>query len=349
MPERRPSLRDRLARRRPEAVVRREVVPAVPPADAAAAAALAQDASTPFGYRRPARELLEPFGGLGAEGRGRATAALSSVGIAAEPALADAEPFQFVHLRRVEAAVHTPHPVVDPAAAPPAAAEEPAAAAPPAAAPPAPAAEPEPARPEPARPAAQRVAARFAPTAPVPRDRRVAAGALGLAALVVLIVAVVLLRGIGGEPGSAARALPADEPQAAAPPSTRTAPARTVPAGATTPGRSAAPRATTPDTPGTTGATSPPQPARKTVTLRVVPTQTAYVCIADGGGRTLWEGMLTGPYVARRSKLVLRVGVATAKITANGRPVRVTKAPGAFELTPGAIRELPGDARVCGG
>ena len=82
--------------------------------------------------------------------------------------------------------------------------------------------------------------------------------------------------------------------------------------------------------------------------LRVVPSEEMYVCIGDGAGTTLWEGMLTGPYEARRARLIIRVGVATARITANGRPVRVTTAPGAFELTPTAIRELPGDQLVCG-
>ncbi|MBB4664637.1 hypothetical protein [Conexibacter arvalis] len=408
--------------------------PAVPPADAAAAAALAREAATPFGYRRPAAELLASFGGTGAEERRRATVALAAAGIAADPPLTDAEPAQFIQLRRIEAVAPPAHDGGRPAAVADTAdpgggsshrstaargADSPAPTSPPVA-------------PDRPRPAAERVAARFAPSAPIARDRRLAAGATGLAALAVVIVLAVALRGMTDDGDRAASALP-PEPHAAAD-TTASAPAPTTPARttatvspdgrpprttatipaasdgrqsrttATTPaaparrparttatspaaparrpsrttatspaasgGRQARPTATTPAAPArrpsratatphvastTRGrGTAPPatapssRPSPRAVTLRIVPSEESYVCIADGSGATVWEGMLTGPYTARKRKLTIRVGVATARITANGRAVRVTKAPGAFELTPRGIRELPGDARVCG-
>lgn len=321
--------------------------------DVAAARALAREASTPFGYRRPAQELLAPFGGTGSEPRRRATAALALVGIAADPPLADAEPFQFVQLRRAEAAVRAPAPAAVPIPAPAASADPaPAPAAPAPAAPvqprePEPAAEPPAAEPpavppptaESARPPApdpprvprtQRIAARFAPTQPVTSDRRMRAGATGLLALVLLIVVVVAFKSLAGDGGERAAALPETTvPTTAAP----KPPAATKPAATRTTERPA------------TASSSRPAAVR----LRIAPTEPAYICVADGAGRTLWEGMRTGPYEVRARKLVLRVGVATAKITVNGRTVPVTKAPGAFELTPGGIRALSGDAFVCGG
>jgi hypothetical protein len=321
----------------------REAGAPVTVADAAAATELAQEAATPFGYRRPARELLAAFGGEDDDARRRATAALALAGIAADPPLDSAAPTAYVHLRRTAATAGRP--ATPPASAPPAAPTPPATPdsvaqdgsiphssteSRPPQGPPA-----EPVRGSARRtPATQRMAARFAPQAPVTRDRRIAAGALGLGALAVVMVVAIAFRGAAGDPDTAAEALPPG------PAATQTSTAaRSTPA----PDK--------PDTHATTPATPPPaRPARpRTVRLRVVPTEPAYVCIADGAGATLWEGMLTGPYAVRRKKLVIRVGVATAKITANGRPVRVTTAPGAFELTPAGVRELSGDALVCGG
>jgi hypothetical protein len=360
-------------------------------ADAAAAARLAQEAATPFGYRRPAGELLAAFGGSGEEERRRATAALALAGVAADPPLTGAAPTQYVQLRRIEASASTrPGAAVSAAPAPPAparpqppapaAAPEPPAPAAPAPADPAPSAGSAPGRPAFRPPASgtpvQRVAARFAPSAPVTRDRRIAAGALGLGALaVVMIVAVALRGGIGAGDDSVANTLPpATETTATATTAATTRTAHSPPpvagsdgastrAGGGSPGAESAPSGTTRAPSGAAGASDdavraaagaapaapaaqPPRP--RAVRLRVVPSEETYVCIADGGGATIWEGMLTGPYEVRRAKLVLRVGVATARITANGRPVRVTTAPGAFELTPTAIRELPGDQLVCG-
>ena len=329
---------------------RPQPLPAIPPADAAAAAELAREAATPFGYRRPARELLAAFGGSGEEERRRATAALARIGIAAEPSLSTAAPDQFVQLRRAAAA-----PSAAAASAPPVgrsvadgATPEPRAAA---AAP----------RGGARVPAAQRVAARFAPTAPVTSDRRIAAGALGLGALLVVLVLAVALRGLAGDGDSAATALPPDDPAPAAA-ATATAPAAAAPersergAAEAAPPTATAPAAAAERSERGAAEATPPaaahagarRPAPRAVRLTVVPAEPSYLCVADGAGRTLWEGMRTGPYVVRGPKLIVRVGVASARIAADGRPVRVTTAPGAFELTPRAIRPLPGDAHVCG-
>jgi len=370
MAERRRGLLARLGLRRDRTAATpwQEADAGVTVADAAAAERLAQEAATPFGYRRPAGELLAAFGGTGEEERRRATAALALAGVAADPPLTGAAPTQYVQLRRIDASAPVRSAPARPAAASPArpALPEPVRpralpAAPSPSANPAPGGAPESARAAARRSPDERVAARFAPSAPVSRDRRIAAGALGLAALaVVMIVAVAVRGGIGGDEDSAASALPPATETTAAP--VRTVPAPPPAAGsAGTPARrpraAAAPPADSAGAPARrSGAAtapaaspSPSAPSRpQTVRLRVVPSEESYVCIADGAGETIWEGMLTGPYEVRRAKLVIRVGVATASITANGRAVRVTKAPGAFELTPAAIRELPGDEPVCG-
>lgn len=349
------SLLERLGLLRTTAGAWQEATEAVPVDDLVAASALAREAATPFGYKRPARELLEQFGGDTPDGRRRAAAALTFVGIAAEPPLGAVQPFQWVQLRRAAAApagsVVTPQQALVPPPAPAtpgpqaAAVEPPADTASPAFEPPA---APEPAPPAPRgrrslRPAD--VAARHAPTGPVTRERRFAAGALGLVALVVVMVAAVLLRSLAGDSGGTADALPTGTTPPAtvasasttAKPAAAAKPVRRAPLPGTRPAGHAARRSTTAAAPAT-------------VRLQIAPTESSYICIADAGsGRTLFEGMLSQPYEVSGAKLILRVGVATARITANGRPLTINSAPSAYELSPAGVRGLPGDRPVCGG
>ena len=354
-------MRERRSRGRRRADAWQETADPVPLADAAVAEELAREAAGPFGYKRPARELLARFGGQDGDARRRATAALELSGVVADPPLAEAAPHQFVQLRRAGTA---PAGAAGARAAASAPAGEPAsAAAGYRATASAPAGEPGPEA-EAAPPASARPLQRIAgllrasygvrrrpaagPAPDVPRNRRIAAGALGLGALALLMDVFVLLRSLAGDGDETVDSLPAGttESRTTAPASsTPVAPARTTSA---TP---AAPTRTTAAAPPPAADAGPrPRPRPATVRLRVVPTEPSYVCVADAvTGRTLVNEVLEAPYVVRRPKLILRVGVGTARIDANGRPIRVPVAPGAFELTPAGARPLPGDRRVCGG
>lgn len=289
-------------RRRAHASGWQEVDSAVPLEDVEAAAELAREAASPFGYKRPASRLLARFDGDPA----RATAALALSGIAADPPLTTARPGQLVqlHQQRVDA----PPPADEPAEL------------------------------MPRRPSwAMRVAARNAPSGPVSREGRFRAGAIGLLALVALLIAVVLLRGAIGSPddrGGTTAPAATDAAQIETTPATAT-PATTTPASGTTAVRPAA------------AAPSPRKARPRTVRLRVVPTETSYICVVDGRGRTLWEGMRTGPYEVRGRKLTLRVGVATMRVTVDGRALPINSAPSVYELTPGGVRGVPDDRPLC--
>lgn len=325
----------RLGLRRTTVSAWQQAEQAVPLEDVEAVAELAREAASPFGYRRPAQELLARFGGDTPDARRRATAALALAGVVADPPLASVQPFQWVQLRRAEVDPTALAP--EPAAASPAPAPEPAAPPPPA---------PDPPELMPRRPSwAMRVAARHAPSGPVGREGRVRAGALGLLALVALIVAVVALRGAIGSPadrGTTTLPLATEAAQVETPATTTTT---------TTPPPAARPRTrTVPGVVATPPARSRSAARRRAVRLRIVPSEPSYVCIADGvGGRTVWEGMLTAPYEARGRRLVLRVGVATARVTVNGRALRIASAPSTYLLTRRGVSGLPADRPVCGG
>lgn len=94
-------------------------------------------------------------------------------------------------------------------------------------------------------------------------------------------------------------------------------------------------------------ATAPTAPG--SVLLRIVPTESSYICVADGStGEKLWEGMRTGPYTVRRASLFLRIGVGTARITVNGRPLTVDVAPSTYALTPAGVRPAAGRSACAG-
>jgi hypothetical protein len=157
------------------------------------------------------------------------------------------------------------------------------------------------------------------------------------------MIAAVLLRSVLGDDGGTADAFPTTTTAAMVAPATTTA---------RTPRATRASRAarTAPALPPTITAPTPaPRPRPRTVRLVIAPTEPSYVCIADGSsGATLFEGMLTGRYAVSRPSLVLRVGVATARIGVDGRRLTINSAPSAYRLTPRGVAGLPDDRPVCG-
>ena len=91
--------------------------------------------------------------------------------------------------------------------------------------------------------------------------------------------------------------------------------------------------------------------APKRVTLRVVPVESTYVCVDRGPGQTpVYEGSLSTARAFRGKRLRLNLGRPSARVTANGRRVRLgagTSSVG-FAFTPGKPpRPLPPGGRPC--
>jgi cytoskeleton protein RodZ len=89
---------------------------------------------------------------------------------------------------------------------------------------------------------------------------------------------------------------------------------------------------------------APPKPT--TVTLKLVPTGAVYVCVEDGAGKRLIDGVTfsageTVP-VQTAHKLMITLGNGAVQMKVNGKPVTI--APGSpigYELTPGKTTLLP--------
>jgi cytoskeletal protein RodZ len=100
----------------------------------------------------------------------------------------------------------------------------------------------------------------------------------------------------------------------------------------------------------TPAAAAPPKPTR--VKVRVVPTiGTTYVCVDNGKGTKIFEGILSTAQTFRGRRLRFNIGRTAVKITANGRRVKIPTAPISlgYEFTPRRTKVLPVGQRPCGG
>ncbi len=89
-----------------------------------------------------------------------------------------------------------------------------------------------------------------------------------------------------------------------------------------------------------------PPPKPTTVTLKLVPTSSVYVCVEDGNGKKLIPGLIfasgqTIP-IETAKKLMLTLGNDSVQMKVNGKPVTPTVgSPIGYELTPGKTSPLP--------
>jgi cytoskeletal protein RodZ len=90
----------------------------------------------------------------------------------------------------------------------------------------------------------------------------------------------------------------------------------------------------------------PPPPKPTTVTLKLVPTSSLYVCVEDGNGNKLINGVTyaAGQTIPteKAAKLMVTLGNDAVQMKVNGKPVTPTVgSPIGYELTPGKTTPLP--------
>ena len=88
-----------------------------------------------------------------------------------------------------------------------------------------------------------------------------------------------------------------------------------------------------------------PPPKPTTVTLKLTPTSTVYVCVEDGNGKNLVPGVTysAGQQIptATGKKLLVTLGNSSVQMKVNGKNVPVAQgAPIGYELTPGNMKPL---------
>jgi cytoskeleton protein RodZ len=93
-----------------------------------------------------------------------------------------------------------------------------------------------------------------------------------------------------------------------------------------------------------------PRPKPTTVTVKLVPTSSVYVCVEDGNGKVLIPGVIYAPGqtvpTETARKLLVTFGNSAVQMKINGKTVPVGPgAPVGYELTPGKTTVLPAAQR----
>lgn len=213
------------------------------------------------------------------------------------------------------------------------------------------------------------------PTGPAPSRSTAARRALtGIAVLAAFIGAMALASGIGGD-GERADVLPATA-------TTTTTTTTTAPVVATTPTAPAAggrveDEAVTTETKAITDAARRAEEAeaerraaartreigrrvarrraaarraaaaRRGVTVRLTPVSATYLCVDDGAGKRLFAGTLTSRRTFTAKEIRLNVGLASTRVTINGRPYRLSGSPSGVSITRRRTVALALGARPC--
>ena len=95
-----------------------------------------------------------------------------------------------------------------------------------------------------------------------------------------------------------------------------------------------------------------PKPAPTTVSLKIVPVESTYVCLDDGSGHKIAEDIVTSPQTYKAGRIRLNMGRSSAQLVVDGKNFNFTRTASAvgFEFSPGGkSKPLPAGQRPCGG
>ena len=88
--------------------------------------------------------------------------------------------------------------------------------------------------------------------------------------------------------------------------------------------------------------------AKKTVTVRVqAPTGGTFLCVDDGEGNSLFNGTLAGKETFKAKRVLLNIGLATTRVTVNGKAVSLSGSPTGLDVTPKGVKPLALGSRPC--
>lgn len=88
--------------------------------------------------------------------------------------------------------------------------------------------------------------------------------------------------------------------------------------------------------------------AKKTVTVRVqAPTGGTFLCVDDGDGNSLFNGTLGTKETFKGKRILLNIGLATTRVTVNGKEIPLSGSPTGLDVTPKGVKPLPLGSRPC--
>jgi len=88
--------------------------------------------------------------------------------------------------------------------------------------------------------------------------------------------------------------------------------------------------------------------AKKNVVVRVeAPTGGTFLCVDDGEGNSLFNATLEGKRTFKAKRVLLNIGLATTRVTVNGKAIPLSGSPTGLDVTPKAVKPLPLGSRPC--
>jgi len=88
--------------------------------------------------------------------------------------------------------------------------------------------------------------------------------------------------------------------------------------------------------------------AKLPLTVRVdAGTRATFLCVDDGKGNNLFNGTLVGKETFKARRVRLNIGLATTRVTVNGKSLTISGSPSGYDITRKAVKTLPVGQRPC--
>lgn len=88
--------------------------------------------------------------------------------------------------------------------------------------------------------------------------------------------------------------------------------------------------------------------AKLPVTVRVdAGTRATFLCVDDGKGNNLFNGTLAGKETFKARRVRLNIGLATTRVTVNGKSLTISGSPAGYDITRKSVKALPVGQRPC--
>jgi hypothetical protein len=81
--------------------------------------------------------------------------------------------------------------------------------------------------------------------------------------------------------------------------------------------------------------------------VRISPPSPTYLCVDNGAGKQLFAGTLSSPRTFKGKQIRLNIGLASTRVTINGKPYRLSGSPAGLNITRRRVVPLALGGRPC--